>query len=54
MDAENVEAFKSIITRISDDAIDEMVEDGEILNSVNYMAKMEVKFERYAELLSSR
>jgi CRISPR/Cas system CMR-associated protein Cmr5 small subunit len=51
MDSETVEAFKSIINRISDDAIDEMAEDGEELNSTTYMAKMAVKFERYAELM---
>ena len=52
MDAEKVEAFKQIITRISDDAIDEMAEGGETLNSVNFQVKLAEKFDRYAELLS--
>jgi hypothetical protein len=52
MDTETVQAFKDIIKRVSDDAVDEMVEDGVELNSVTYMEKMAVKFERYAELLS--
>jgi hypothetical protein len=51
MDAEKVEAFKQIITRISNDAIDEMAEDGTELNSSNFQAMMKVKFERYAELM---
>jgi hypothetical protein len=51
MDAEKVEAFKQIITRISNDAIDEMAEDDTILNSENYQAMMALKFERYAALM---
>jgi hypothetical protein len=52
MDAEKVQAFKEIITRISNDAIDEMAEDEVALNSTTFLAKMEEKFERYAALLS--
>lgn len=51
MDAETTQAFKDIITRISNDAIDEMAEDGVILNSVNYQMKMADKFDRFAQLL---
>ena len=51
MDAETVQAFKDIITRISNDAIDEMAEDGIELNSTTYQAKMAVKFERFAQLI---
>jgi hypothetical protein len=54
MDAETVKAFKDIIRRISEDAIDEMAEDEVKLNSVNYMEKMAVKFDRFAELLSDK
>jgi len=52
MDAETVQAFKDIIRRISEDAIDEMAEDGTELNSTTYQAKMSVKFERFAQLLA--
>lgn len=45
-------AFRQIIKRISDNAIDEMVEDGIELNSANYQAMMETKLERFAALLS--
>ena len=48
---DKVQAFKDIITRISNDAIDEMAEDEVMLNSVNYQAKMADKFERFAQLL---
>jgi len=51
MDAETVEAFKSIITRISHDAIDEMAEKDIELNSTNYEAMMKDKFERFAKLI---
>ena len=52
MDAETVKDFKSIINRISNEAIDEMVEDGIELNSTTYQAMMEIKFDRYAEFVS--
>jgi hypothetical protein len=51
MDAETVQAFKDIITRISNDAIDEMAEDGIELNSTNYEAMMADKFKRFAQLI---
>ena len=52
MDAETIDAFKSIIKRISEDTIDEMAENEVKLNSTNYMEAMAVKFDRFAELLS--
>ena len=52
MDAETVQAFKDIITRISNVAIDEMAENEVTLNSVNYQMKMAEKFDRFAQLLS--
>jgi len=52
MDAKTVQAFKDIIKCISEDAIDEMAENGIELNSTNYQTKMEVKFKRFAQLLA--
>jgi len=46
------QAFREIIKRISDSAIDEMVEDGKELNSANYQEMMAEKFERFAALVS--
>ena len=51
MDAETVQAFKEIITRISNDAIDEMAEKEIALNSTNYEVMMADKFERFAKLI---
>jgi hypothetical protein len=54
MDAETIQAFKDIITRISNDAIDEMAKDGIVLNSVNYQMKMADKFDRFAKLFGDK
>ena len=44
--------FRELIQRISDSAIDEMVEDGKELNSTTYQEMLAEKFDRFAELLS--
>lgn len=46
-------AFKSIMSRISNEAIDEMIEMGAELNSNGFIRLLVVKFERYHELLAS-
>ena len=48
---EEVEAYKGIINRISNDAVDELVEEGKTLDSTNFIDMMEKKFERFAQLL---
>ena len=46
-------AFRSIMQRVSNEAIDEMIETGVELNSNNFIRLLAVKFERYAELLAT-
>jgi hypothetical protein len=48
---EEVEGYKSIISRIANDAVDELVENKQVLDSTNFMAMMEEKFERFSQLL---
>lgn len=44
--------FRSIMQRVSNDAIDEMIETGVELCSNNFIHMLAVKFEKYAELLA--
>ena len=47
---EEVEGYKRIISCIANYAVDELVENKKVLNSTNFMAMMEEKFERFSQL----
>ena len=52
-DEKKAVAFKSIMLRVADDAIDEMIEKGAELDSAHFIVMLEEKFKRLSELLAT-
>ena len=52
-DEKKAVAFKSIMLRVADDAIDEMIETDANLDSANFIFMLEEKFKRLSELLAT-
>ncbi len=51
-DEKKAVAFKSIMQRVSNEVIDEMIEKGVELDSANFIYLLAEKFKRYEELLA--
>lgn len=45
--------FRSIMTRVTNDAIDEMIENGTELDSSHFIVMLEEKFKKLSELLAT-